>query len=99
MIELGDTIDMKLGKYKGNDIELCRTTSSRVGEEAAQMLMKDRIPFTRNLKKIPFFQRERYQGARRIWVITTNPGAYGRARRSLDHLDRTYRECLVVSNF
>lgn len=99
MIELEDTMSMKLGKYKGNDIELCRTTNSRVGEEAAQALMKDSIPFTRNLRKIPFFQRERYQGARNIWVITTNPGAYGRARRSLDHLDRTYRECLVVSNY
>lgn len=89
----------KLGNYTDNDIELCRTTSSRVGEKAVMALMEERIPFTRNSKKIPFFRREQYQGASEIHVITINPRRYSQARRVLDTLEQGYRSRLVLSNF
>lgn len=54
---------MKLGNYKDNDVELCRTTNSRVSTHTAEALLEQHIPFTKNSKKIPFFKRETYQGA------------------------------------
>ena len=61
---------MKLGNYKDNDVELCRTTNSRVSTHTAEALLEQHIPFTKNSKKIPFFKREIYQGADTLWVIT-----------------------------
>ena len=72
---------MKLGNYKDNDVELCRTTNSRVSTHTAEALLEQHIPFTKNSKKIPFFKRETYQGADTLWVITINPRRYGQARR------------------
>ena len=40
----------KLGKYKDNDVELCRTTNSRVSTVKVQALVEEQIPFTRNRK-------------------------------------------------
>lgn len=88
-----------LGNYKDNDVELCRTTNRNAGKESAEALMEARIPFTRNEKKIPFFQRERYNGATQMWVISVNPRRYGQARKALDQLDYFYRERLVLSNY
>ena len=42
----------KLGKYKDNDVELCRTTSAKVSNKTAELLMEERIPFSKNCKKI-----------------------------------------------
>ncbi len=89
----------KLGKYKDNDVELCRTTNARVSCQAAQALVEEQIPFTRNCKKIPFYKREKYRGASEVWVITINPRRYGQARRVLDGMERIYRERLVLSNY
>lgn len=89
----------KLGKYRDNDVELCRTTNSRVSNEAAMALVEEHIPFTRNRRRIPFFQREAYQGATELWVITINPRRYGQARRAIDGLERVYRDRLVLSNY
>ena len=76
---------MKLGNYKDNDVELCRTTNSRVSTHTAEALLEQHIPFTKNSKKIPFFKRETYQGADTLWVITINPRRYGQARRHDNH--------------
>ena len=89
----------KLGKYKDNDVELCRTTNNRVSNEAVQALVEEHIPFTRNKKKIPFFKREEYNGASELWVITINPRRYGQARRVLDGMEQVYRDRLVLSNY
>lgn len=89
----------KLGSYKDNDVELCRTTNNRVSNEAVQVLVEKQIPFTRNRKKIPFFQRDKYKGATELWVITINPRRYGQARRALDGMEQMYKERLVLSNY
>ena len=89
----------KLGKYKDNDVELCRTTNNHVSNEAVQALVEEHIPFTRNKKKIPFFKREEYKGASELWVITINPRRYGQARRVLDGMEQVYRDRLVLSNY
>ena len=49
---------MKLGNYKDNDVELCRTTNARVGNQAAEVLLEQHIPFTKNSKKIPFLKEK-----------------------------------------
>lgn len=89
----------KLGNYKDHDVELCRTTNSRVGSEAAEALLEERIPFTKNCRRIPFFQRVAYEGADKVWVITINPHRYSQARRVIDGMDRACRERLVLSNY
>jgi hypothetical protein len=88
----------KLGNYKDNDVELCRTTNRRVSSRMAEVLLEEQIPFTTNSKKIPFFQREKYHGADTVWVISINPNRYRQARRVVDRLERVYRERLVMSN-
>lgn len=88
-----------LGNFKGNDIELCRTTNDKVSNRAIQALMDASIPFTKNCIKIPFFRRERYYGAEQLWVITTNPNRYSQARRVIDTLDSNYRRRLKLSNY
>ena len=52
-----------LGKFKGNDVELCRTTNSKAGNQTVQALMDASIPFTKNCQRIPFFKRDQYNGA------------------------------------
>lgn len=89
----------KLGSYKGNDVELCRTTSSRASSQTAEALLEQQIPFTRNCKKIPFFKREAYKGADTIWVISIHPRRYGQARRVIDEMDQVYRDRLALSNY
>lgn len=89
----------RLAGYKDNDVELCRTTNRRVSRITMQALLEEQIPFTRNQKRIPFFQRDKYKGATEVWVISINPHRYGQARRVLDGMDREDRERLVLSNF
>ena len=89
----------KLGNFTGNDIELCRTTNSKAGNQTVQALLNASIPFTSNTKRISFFKREQYHGADKMWVITVNPHRYGQARRVIDHLDSAYRRRLVLSNY
>lgn len=81
------------------DIELCRTTNERISNQAAQLLIENQIPFTRNWIKIPFFLRERYRGASQIYIISTNRNRYGQARRTIDQMEAPFRRRLVVSNY
>lgn len=89
----------KLGNFTGNDIELCRTTNMKAGNQTVQALVDAHIPFTRNSKRIPFYKREQYNGAREFTVITINPHRYGQARRVVDQMDTLYRRRLVVTNY
>lgn len=89
----------KLGNYKGNDVELCRTTNRNVSSRTAEALLEEHIPFTRNSKRIPFFKRDEYKGADTMWVISINPHRYGQARRVIDAMDRIYKERLMLSNY
>lgn len=89
----------RLGKFKGNDIELCRTTNHSAGNQTVQALMDASIPFTKNCKKIPFFKRIQYNGAEQMWVISINPHRYGQARRVIDQIDLMYRKRLMLTNY
>lgn len=89
----------KLGDYTGNDIELCRTTSAKVSNRTTDLLLEQRIPFSKNCKKIPFFHRDKYDGASQVYVISINPRRYGQARRALDTLDTFCRKNMVLSNY
>lgn len=81
------------------DVELCRTTNERISNQAAQLLVENQIPFTRDWVKIPFFLREKYRGAEQFYVIKTNRNRYGQARRTIDRLEAPFRSNLVVSNY
>ena len=89
----------KLGKFTGNDIELCRTTNHKAGNQTVQALLDASIPFTKSCKKIPFFKRMMYNGAEQMWVISINPHRYGQARRVIDQIDTIYRRRLMLSNY
>jgi hypothetical protein len=82
-----------------NDVELCRTTNARISDRTAQLLMENRIPFTRNWERIPFFKRERYKGAKCFYVIGVNRNRYVQARHTIDQLDPPCRRRLILSNF
>ena len=92
-------------KFLGNtkkidkDVELCRTTNERISNQAARLLMENRIPFTKNWVRIPFFQREKYSGASQFYVIRINRNRYGQARRTLDQMEQPFRQRLVLSNY
>ena len=90
---------MKLGNFTGNDIELCWTTNSKAGNQIVQALLNASIPFTKNSKRIPFFKRDKYNGADEIMIITINPHRYSQARRVVDTVDYMYRKRLVLSNY
>ena len=92
-------IAKKLGNFTGNDIELCRTTNQKASNQTIEALLNAHIPFTKNYKRIPFFQRVQYNGASEMLVITINPHRYGQARRVIDQIDSIYRRRLVLSNY
>ena len=89
----------KLGNFKGNDIELCRTTNMRAVNQTVEALIAASIPFTKSYERIPFFRRVRYNGAKEMLVIMINPHCYGQARRVIDQIDVMYRKRLVLSNY
>lgn len=81
------------------DVELCRTTNERISNHAAQLLIENQIPFTRNWVKIPFSLREKYRGASQIYIISTNRNRYGQARRTIDQLEAPFKSRLILSNY
>lgn len=92
---------MTLGNTRkiDKDVELCRTTNERISNQAAQLLIENQIPFTRNWIKIPFFLREKYRGASQIYIISTNRNRYCQARRTIDQLEAPFKRRLVLSNY
>lgn len=96
---------MATAKILGNarnidkDVELCRTTNERISNQAAELLIKNQIPFTKDWVRIPFFKREKYRGAKQFYVIRTNRNRYGQARRAIDQMDILNRQKLVFSNY
>lgn len=92
---------ISLGKAKdiNKDIELCYTVNERISNYAVRALIENGIPFTKNLITIPFFLREKFHGAKQVYVITTNPNIYCEARRTIDQLAPAYKRRLRLSNY
>ena len=78
---------------------MCLTTNPRISNHAAQLLIENQIPFTRNWIKIPFFLREKYRGAEQMFIIRTNRNRYGQARRTIDQLEAPFKRRLILSNY
>lgn len=87
----------KLDKHVDKDVVLCRTTNHRVSNHTTQILLDEEIPFTKNWKRIPFFKREEYRGASEVCVFSINRNLYGRARRTIDRMERMDRERLLLN--
>ena len=88
---------MKLGKKIDKDVVLCHTANHRVSNRTTDLLVQNAIPFTKNWKHVPFFQREQYHGASEICVIRINRNTYSRARRTLDRMEQRDRARLHLN--
>lgn len=93
IVTLGNSKDIN------KDIELCYTVNERISDYTVRLLIENQIPFTKNLVNIPFFLRERFHGAKQMYVISTNPNLYSQARRTIDQLDPAYKRRLCLSNY
>lgn len=91
---------LTLGNIKeiNKDIKLCYTMNEHISNLTVRILIENHIPFTKNLIHIPFFFREKFHGAKHIYVISTNPSYYGQARRTIDQLDPAYKRNLLFNN-
>ena len=96
---MGRIVTLGNGKDINKDIELCYTVNERISEYAVHALIENRIPFTKNLINIPFFLRERFHGAKQMYVISINYNLYSQARRIIDQLDPAYKRRLRFSNY
>lgn len=93
VISLGNTKDID------KDIDLCYTTSERISNEAVQLLIENRIPFSKTLIKVPFFLKKRFRNSDYIYIINTNRNRYGQARRAIDQMDPLFKRKMVLSNY
>lgn len=96
---MGKIITLGNTKNINKDIELCYTVNERISNYAVRLLIENHIPFTKNLVPIPFFLREKFHGAKQLYVISTNPNIYTQARRAIDQLDPVYKRKLRLSNY
>ena len=96
---MGRIVTLGNGKDINKDVELCYTVNERISEYAVRALIENRIPFTKNLINIPFFLRERFHGAKQMYVISTNYTLYSQARHIIDQLDPAYKRRLRLSNY
>lgn len=87
----------KLDKHVNKDVVLCSTTNWRVSNHTTRILLEDEIPFTKNWKRVPFYRRQEYRGATEICVFSINRNLYGKARRSIQQLERLDRERLLLN--
>lgn len=87
----------KLDKNINKDVVLCETTNHRVSNRTIAVLLQDSIAFTKNWKRVPFYKREAYQGASEVCVISINRNEYVQARRSIQKLERNYRDRLLLN--
>lgn len=87
----------KYDKHMDKDVVLCSTTNHHVSKRTTDLLLQDAIPFTKNWKRIPFYKREQYRGADQICVFFINRNVYGRARRSIDQLERSDRARILLN--
>ncbi len=81
------------------DVEVCRTTNQLISKRAAELLIENQIPFSRDWVKIPFFQREKYRGARKFYVIRTNRNRYSQARRTIDTMEPACKRKLFFCGY
>lgn len=93
IVTLGNSKDIN------KDIELCYTVNEHISDYTIRLLIENHIPFTKNMVNIPFFLRERFHGAKQMYVISTNPNLYSQARRTIDQLDPVYKRRLCLSNY
>lgn len=85
-----------IDKHIDRDVELCRTTNARVGNQAVAMLVAEQISFTQSWEWVPFYRREQYRGASQVCVIRTHCNQYSRARRILEQMEIVYRKRLIL---
>ena len=89
-LEMSKKVDMK-------NVVLCETTNRAVSDHATRLLVRNSIPFSTAWKRIPILKRSYYQGASKVCVISINRNEYGKARRTIENLDRRDRDRLLLN--
>ncbi len=88
--------EKKIGRNVNKDILLCATTNPGVEERASNALIGNSISISKRWRTIPLFERNAYQGARRICEISINRNEYSRARRIIENLPSSCQDRLFV---
>ena len=68
---------MKLGNYKDNDVELCRTTNARVGNQAAEVLLGTHDFSGFSSKSKAGMQKKKRDTVRTLFAVDILPWKYG----------------------
>lgn len=89
--------NLKYEKNINKDVVLCRTTNHRASNRTTKALTGDSISFTKNWKYVPFFMRDKYDGASEVCVIKINRNEYTRARHCIDNIEAMYKERLLLN--
>ncbi len=76
-----------LSKNVNKDVVLCKTTNRIVSNRASELLLEQSVSFSKTWNRIPFFFRNRYHGASRLYTISISRTQYSKARRVLDLLE------------
>lgn len=85
-----------LSKNVNRDVVLCSTPNRITSNRASKILLEKSVPFSKCLKRVPFFKRHNYRGASEIYVISINRTQYSRARRVLYELeDKDYSNLIL----
>ncbi|MCR4694528.1 MAG: hypothetical protein K5773_04295 [Pseudobutyrivibrio sp.] len=85
-----------LSKKVNKDVVLCETTNRIVSNRTSDLLLEQAVPFSKSWRRVPFFKRRNYNGARNVCVISISRTQYGHARRVLNLLeDRDYKRLLL----
>ena len=86
----------KLAKNIDKDIVLCEITNRIVSNRTSNLLLQESVPFAKNWRRVPFFKRRTYNGAKNVCVISINRTQYSKARRVLHLLEeRDYNRLLL----
>lgn len=84
-----------LGEITEKSVVLCKTTDAKTLQHTVNALLLAQISFTKKWERFSFIQRIR-TGCNEVCVIYTHPTQYARARRTLDNLETSYRERLMI---
>lgn len=88
---------LKTGRNIDRDVVLCKTYNFHAGRSLCRCLIEASIPFKKEIRHIPFFMRESHNGNDEICIISINRNQYHNARKTLDGLDRKYKDRLLIN--
>ena len=80
-----------------SSVELCRIVNPVVTKHIKDCLINSCVSFVESWQRVPFWKRELYNGYSKVCVVAVNRHEYRKARQSLDNLDPSYKDRIVVN--